>query len=122
VEDKGANVEIEWEEKRRDSDRNWNQKQEAIEQQELFNERASIQASLAAQETDEVRQECQQIKQEIAATSEDIRNQNESQTRALGRLKTMVAEIKTMKQELRHQRLQRSKFWFPHQETLECHH
>jgi hypothetical protein len=103
MEEKGADIEIEWEEKRRDSDRNWNQKREAIEQQyqETLDEQASIQASLTTQETDRVRQEYQKIKQEIAATSDDIRNQNESQTRALGRLKTMVAEIKTMKQELR---------------------
>jgi hypothetical protein len=103
VEEKGVDVEIKWEEKRRDSDRNWNQKREAIKQQcqETLDEQASIQASLATQETDRVRQEHQQIKQEIAATSDDVRNQNKSQTRALGRLKTMVAEIKTMKQELR---------------------
>jgi chromosome segregation ATPase len=66
-----------------------------------LDKQTSIQAGLAAQEIDEVRQEHQQIKQEIAATSEDIQNQNKSQTRALGPLKTMVAEIKTMKQELR---------------------
>jgi hypothetical protein len=103
VEEKGADIEIEWEEKRRNLDGNWNQKREAIEQQhqETLDKQASIQAGLAARETDEVRQEHQQIKQEIAATSEDIQNQNESQTRALRLLKTMVAEIKTMKQELR---------------------
>jgi hypothetical protein len=86
VEEKGTDIEIKWEEKRRNLDRNWNQKREAIEQQhqETLDEQASIQASLATQETDRVRQEHQQIKQEIAATSDDICNQNKSQTRALG--------------------------------------
>jgi chromosome segregation ATPase len=92
---------------------NWNHKRQAIERdsREALKEQGSIQVSLITHETDNARKELQAFKQEMSTarqTLQEIQSQNETlqrntadQTKQMGQLQTIVAEIKSLKQEMR---------------------
>jgi hypothetical protein len=118
--ERSADMEAEWEEKevawkerRTNMERNWNHERQAIERdsREALEEQGSIQVSLMTHETDNTRKEFQAFKLEMSIarqTLQEIQSQNETlqrniadQTKQMGQLQTIVAEIKMLKQEMR---------------------
>jgi hypothetical protein len=118
--ERSADMEAEWEEKevawkerRTNMERNWNHVRQAIERESrgALEEQGSIQVSLITHETDNARKEFQAFKLEMSTarqTLQEIQSQNETlqrntadQTKQMGQLQTIVAEIKRLKQEMR---------------------
>jgi hypothetical protein len=105
--------EVAWKERRTNMERNWKHERQATERdsREALKEQGSIQVSLMTHETDNVCKEFQAFKLEMSIarqTLQEIQSQNETlqrnaadQTKQMGQLQTIVAEIKMLKQEMR---------------------
>ena len=96
LDERGAEMQIKWEEKRNRTDIQWDLKRKAIEQQckEAIEEQASLQVSIIEHETDNAREECKKM-------LDEIRIQNSQKSKQNGQLQAIVADFQKLKKELK---------------------
>ena len=106
MEERGAEMEIEWEAKRNRTDIEWDLKRKAMEQQckETIEEQASLQVSIIEYETESARKEVQKMQQELSTANQaldEIRTQNLQKSKQNGQLQAIVADFQKLKKELK---------------------
>jgi hypothetical protein len=102
-----------WQEKREEFEIEWDEKREAMEAEykETIEAQTSLQTSLVAYETENIREQFKTMQQDIAQarqTLQDISNQNatlkkntDNKSRQIGHLHTAIGEIKVLKESLK---------------------
>ena len=107
LDERGAEMQIKWEEKRNRTDIQWDLKRKAIEQQckETIEEQASLQVSLIEHETDNAREECKKMQQALSTANQqdldEICIQKSQKSKQNGQLQAIVADFQKLKKEIK---------------------